>query len=497
MDDIVLPHDQKLEEGIFYSCFTEQYALDIALEQLDADDFFFAEHRDIFEAIEQLNQNGQSIDPINIESRMKKNGTFPEDNQGLIVSLQMQYATPANQEDYCANLKELATRRKFYQQVYPLLQKALGKKSDVTSIFEEVKVLLEQLESRHVHGESKSSTGIAADVLGSIMQVHRGEIRVDGTPSGLDFDEWTSGFKSTDMTIIGGRPSQGKTALVLSCILYLIRHNYDKKIILFSYEMTAEAIVERLLTMTADVDSNLTRKGRLTKYKRDELIRSANVLGVDADYYEEEGLVINDLSDCPLEIIDDNRIDVDELTRRMRSRIKKDDPDDQIGIIFVDYLQYIPVTEMKGIDTEEQRVNYIAKQLKNLNKAVQVPVVPVASLSRASVQRGNSKPQLSDLRQGGNVEYDADTVIFVHRPEYYGQETLPDGSPSNGVAILDIAKQRNGPTETARAKFTHKCARFDSYVGEHGATELPNPDLNDEELGGRNEISGDSSYAPF
>jgi replicative DNA helicase len=267
-----------------------------------------------------------------------------------------------------------------------------------------------------------------------------------GVPTSLDLDKWTAGWQKGDLIIIAARPSMGKTAFVLSSARNASLYPDENRrtgIALFSLEMSAQQLVQRLLTMEARVDAQKTRKGQISQSEFEKLVEAAGRLNAASIF----------IDDTP-------GISLMELRSKCR-RLKQEH---DIGMVIVDYLQLMTAGSNHD-GSREQEIATISRGLKGLAKELDVPVIALSQLSRQVENRGTSKrPQLSDLRESGSIEQDADVVCFLYRPEYYNIQTYEDGESTAGVAEIIIGKQRNGPVGSVRLHFVKEYARFENFT---------------------------------
>jgi replicative DNA helicase len=389
-----------------------------------------------------ISERGDVVDPLTLVDELSRRGELEavggKDYIGFLLDV---VPTAANVEYHARIVQEKAILRGVIETCTSLVQEAYEGKLLAADLLDEAEQRVFQLsQSRGTEGFMRIKQ-LMWPTMERIEALQRGGRSVTGVPSGFnDLDEITSGFQRSDLIIVAARPSMGKTALVLN-IAQHVAIEENTPVAVFSLEMSKEALVQRMLTAEARVDSQLLRKGKL---RDDEYPRIAKAAGI--------------LSSAPIWIDDTPGVSLLE----MRSKARRLKAETDVGLLIVDYLQLMtgPTSENR-----QQEISMISRSLKSLAKELNVPVVALSQLSRAPEQRtGEGKrPQLSDLRESGAIEQDADLVMFIYRPEVYEGLQDKDGNSLEGRAEIIVGKQRNGPTGTVNLYFHKSYTRFENY----------------------------------
>ena len=420
----------------------DQDALLRATEHV-VDSMFYREgHRRIFRAMVTISERGDVVDPLTLVEELNRRGELEavggKDYIGFLLDV---VPTSANVEYHARIVQEKAILRGVIETCTSLVSEAYEGKLLAADLLDEAEQRVFQLsQSRGTEGFMRIKQ-LMWPTMERIEALQRGGRSVTGVPSGFnDLDEMTSGFQRSDLIIVAARPSMGKTALVLN-IAQHVAIEENTPVAVFSLEMSKESLVQRMLTAEARVDSQLLRKGKL---RDDEYPRIAKAAGI--------------LSSAPIWIDDTPGVSLLE----MRSKARRLKAETDVGLVIVDYLQLMngPTSENR-----QQEISMISRSLKSLAKELNVPVVALSQLSRAPEQRtGEGKrPQLSDLRESGAIEQDADLVMFIYRPEVYEGLQDKDGNSLEGRAEIIVGKQRNGPTGTVNLYFHKSYTRFENY----------------------------------
>jgi replicative DNA helicase len=441
----VPPQARDLEEAVLGAVMIEDKAIDDVIDILQEDSFYVDAHRKIYRAMRQLYIIEAPIDLLTVTEQMRKNGEL-EDIGGayFLAQLTNKVGSAANVEYHARIIAEKYIQRMLITTSSEVIRDAY---EDSTDVFE----LLDKAESNLMliseNSAKKASVDIASIIRKELEEIDvriNSEEHLNGVPSGfMELDRATGGWQNSDLIIVAARPGMGKTAFTLA----LARNSaidHKKPVAFFSLEMAANQLVQRLISMESEIPAEKIRRGSLEKYEYTQLTSK-----IDA------------LQKAPMYIDDTPGINIFELRSKCRKLKQKYD----ISMIIVDYLQLMSGTmDGKGGGNREQEISQISRSLKGLAKELQVPVIALSQLSRAPETRGGTKkPILSDLRESGAIEQDADIVIFLYRGEYYGILTDEDGMDTKGVAEIIIAKHRNGPLKTVKAKFIDKFAKFADF----------------------------------
>ena len=432
----VPPHSEEAELAVLGSMLSSKEAVSKAIQHLKENYFYKNAHSTIFSVMVHLFDKGISIDTVSVIDLLKKNkdlekvgGTY------FITGLVESVPTAAHIDRYSKIVTEKALLRNLITLSHDIAKEAYDDSQDISEILDTVEQSIFAITNNRMQKGFTQINNVVVDALEKLEKIRASGGSVIGVPSGLvDLDEMTSGFQDGDLVIIAGRPGMGKTALALS----MIRNaSLDAKVGvgMFSLEMANHQLAMRLLCAEARVDSHYVRTGKLPS----KLWRNLSVSA-------------GSLEDAPIYLDDTPALSVLELRAKAR-RLKAEH---NINMIVVDYLQLMQGP--KGVESRQQEISVISRSLKALAKELNIPVIALSQLSRAVEQRADRKPQLSDLRESGAIEQDADVVIFLYRPWIYSQEDEDEGK-----AEVIIAKQRNGPTGTIQASFISKYARFENF----------------------------------
>ena len=431
----VQPHSEEAELAVLGSMLSSKDAVSKSIQWLTPDVFYKDAHGKIFSAMELLFDKGEPVDTVSVIDLLKKNkelesvgGTY------FVTGLVESVPTAAHVERYSKIVMEKALLRSLITLSHSIAKEAYEDSQDVADILDTVEQSIFSITQNRLKGGFTQINDIVVAALEKLELIRASGGSVIGVPSGLlDLDDITSGFQDGDLIIIAGRPGMGKTALALSMIRNAALEA-DVGVGMFSLEMANHQLAMRLLCAEARVDSHFVRTGKLP-----------------AKLWKNLGLSAGDLEKAPIYLDDSPALTVLELRAKAR-RLKAEH---NIGMIVVDYLQLMQGP--RGVENRQQEISVISRSLKALAKELSIPVVALSQLSRAVEQRADRKPQLSDLRESGAIEQDADVVIFLYRPWVYSQEDEDEGK-----AEIIVAKQRNGPTGHISASFISKYARFEN-----------------------------------
>jgi len=431
----VQPHSEEAELAVLGSMLSSKEAVSKSIQWLTSDVFYKDAHGKIFSAMELLFDKGEPVDTVSVIDLLKKNkelesvgGTY------FVTGLVESVPTAAHVERYSKIVMEKALLRSLITLSHSIAKEAYEDSQDVADILDTVEQSIFSITQNRLKGGFTQINDIVVAALEKLELIRASGGSVIGVPSGLlDLDDITSGFQEGDLIIIAGRPGMGKTALALSMIRNAALEA-DVGVGMFSLEMANHQLAMRLLCAEARVDSHFVRTGKLP-----------------AKLWKNLGLSAGDLEKAPIYLDDSPALTVLELRAKAR-RLKAEH---NIGMIVVDYLQLMQGP--RGVENRQQEISVISRSLKALAKELSIPVVALSQLSRAVEQRADRKPQLSDLRESGAIEQDADVVIFLYRPWVYSQEDEDEGK-----AEIIVAKQRNGPTGHISASFISKYARFEN-----------------------------------
>jgi replicative DNA helicase len=428
MENRVPPQNIDAEKSILGGLMLEQDAFDEVSEILSEDDFYKPTHRKVYAAIRELHRREMPSDLVTVSNLLMEKGEL-ESLGGPAILAEMMEQTPstANIASYSKIVQEKSLLRKVISSSQEFLDKAYGQE------FENMDAFLDAMEARVFQlAESKTTNGLtdATELvkasLEKIESLFASQMMVTGVASGFnELDELTAGFHPGELTILAARPSMGKTALSLNIALHAALRD-KKKVAYFSVEMGKEQVMIRMLASSAKIRLSDLRIGKIDDQAWPRLINTAAALS-------ETGLFIDDTSGI-------SPFDIRAKARRMKAKYGLD-------MIVIDYLQLMA---MKGkMESREREVSEISKLLKSIAKELQVPVIALAQLNRGVEGRSDRRPMLSDLRESGSIEQDADVIMMIYRGDYYDR----DNPEIKGIAEIIIAKQRNGPTDTVKLKW--------------------------------------------
>jgi replicative DNA helicase len=435
-----LPSSEDSERVILGAILLDNAVIAQAVEHLRPEDFYSPQNRRVFAAMIALFEKQKQIDPILIGEELKKEGSL--DAMGGIATItNLTFGLPhfSDVEEYIKVVKDKAVVRNLIRTCNAITSEALAEEDDAEVILDHAEQLIFALAEARTRQSFSRVAPVAERVLARVQEYAKGEgTGITGLSTGFrELDEMTSGLQRTDLVIVAGRPSMGKTALCLT--LAQNAALYSKAVVaVFSLEMSKEQLVTRMLASEAHINAHRFRTGHLMT---NEWERLANAIGT--------------LSDARLFIDDTPGVSVLEMRAKCR-RLAAEQK--QLDLVVVDYLQLMGGS--RRTESRQQEVSQISRELKALAKELDVPVVALSQLSRAPEARNPPKPLMSDLRESGSIEQDADVVAFIYREDYY-KET----EENKGLAELIVAKQRNGPTGTVRLAFLKEFTRFENYFG--------------------------------
>lgn len=437
------PYAEEAETAVIAAMLMDQDAILRAAEHVDDTMFYREQNRRMFRAMIAISERGDVVDPLTLVDELSRRGELDAGGgKERIGELIDAVPTAANVEYHAKIVKEKALQRRLIETCTALVTEAFEGKSTAAELLDEAEHRVFQVsQQRGMQGFTRIKE-LMWPTMERIEALQRGGKTITGVPSGFnDLDEMTSGFQPADLVIIAARPSMGKTAFVLNVAQYAAIEK-GVPVALFSLEMSKEALVQRMLTAEARVDAQKLRKGML---RDDDFPRMARAAGI--------------LSSAPIWIDDAAGITLLEI----RSKARRLKADADVGLVIVDYLQLIQGPAKS--ESRQQEISMISRSLKALAKELSVPVVALSQLSRAPEQRaGDHRPQLSDLRESGAIEQDADLVMFIYRQEVYDGATDKDGNSLEGRAEIIIGKQRNGPIGFVNLFFHKAYTRFENYT---------------------------------
>ena len=434
----VLPHSIEGEQSVIGSMLMDREAIIAASEIVTADDFYQHPYGIMFEAMVELFNEGKPVDLVTLQDRLKEKDVPPEiSSLDFVRDIITTVPTSANVKSYATIVKEKAVLRRLIRINEEIANTCyLGREPLETILADTEKKIFDLLQNRN-SGEFVPIRQVALNVLENIEKAYRTRETVTGVPTGFhDLDYKTSGFQPSDLILLAARPSMGKTAFVLNVVDYVtVRRGIPCMV--FSLEMSKEQLVNRMLSMESNVDTQKLRTGTLTDSDWDAVVEGVGVIGSST-------LIIDDTPG----------ITVTEL----RSKCRKVKLEHGLGMVIIDYLQLMTGSGKNG-DNRQQEISEISRSLKALARELKAPVVALSQLSRACETRADHRPMLSDLRESGAIEQDADVVMFLYRDDYYNKD-----SEMKDIAEVIIAKQRNGPIGTVNLLWMPQFTKFVNAV---------------------------------
>jgi replicative DNA helicase len=429
----VLPHSIEAEQSVVGSMIMDREAILTASEIITSEDFYQHQYGVLFEAIVELYSEDKPVDLVTLQDRLKEKDVPPEiSSLEFVRDLLISVPTSANVKYYANIVSEKAMLRRLIKVNEEIANTCYLGKDKLEDILEGTEKKIFDLVQRRNSGDYVPIKQVVINALEKIEATSKTKGTVTGVPTGfVDLDYKTSGLQPSDLILVAARPSMGKTAFVLNIAQNVaFRHNVTTAI--FSLEMSKEQLVNRLFALESRVDSQAIRTGNLADSDWEKLIEGAGIIG-------RSNLIIDDTPG----------ISISEL----RSKCRKYKLEHNLGIIIIDYLQLMSGSG-KG-DSRQQEISDISRSLKGVARELSVPVIALSQLSRAVEQRPDHRPMLSDLRESGAIEQDADVVMFLYRDDYYNKD-----SENKNIAEVIIAKQRNGPIGTVNLVWLPNYTKF-------------------------------------
>ena len=448
------PHNIDAERSALGGVLVKPSAFDEMATTITADDFLMPAHREIFAAMLELDKRRQPIDVVSLGDELKNRGALArlENGQAYLIELANSVPTAENIAHYARLVQEKATLRRLIAACAEIQSRAYGEFGDYEQFLDESERMVFQVAQKNRRENARPVSEIMSEVLENIDARARESKSVTGVPTGFKkLDEITAGFQPENLIIVAARPGVGKTSWALNVASYAAL-NHQIPVFVFSLEMSKHELIERLLSGEARIDSNRMRRGLIEYSEWKNKIYPAG----------------NRISQAPILIDDSPGVNILELrakARRFRSDPhyfppQKDGPP-PLGLIVIDYLQLAHGLGGRREESREREIADISRGLKALAKELHIPIIAVSQLNRSVEKREDKTPQLSDLRESGAIEQDADIILFIHRDEMYNAD--PSG---RGKALLKIGKNRAGPTGEVDLTFIREYTRFESYAAE-------------------------------
>jgi len=430
----VPPQNLDAEESVLGAMMLAPGAVGAVSEILDAGDFYRESHAKIFRSALALYAKGEPVDAITVVDELDERGELEAaGGRTRVHELAALVPATANAGHYARIVRETATLRGLIRVGSEIAQLGWERPGETDDLVDRAEQLLFDLSQSRVSGEFAHIEELLKESFERITALYEAGAELTGTPSGFrDIDRLTSGFQPGNLIIVAARPSMGKSALAL-CMAANVALKHEIPVALFTLEMSKTEVTQRLMCSEAKVESQRLRTGRLEAADWPRLTAACDKLAKAPIYVDDTGSV--------------TMMEVRSKTRRLKSRHP------ELGLVIVDYLQLM--TSGTNPENRVQEVSQISRQLKVLARDLDVPIVALSQLSRAVEQRHDKRPILSDLRESGSIEQDSDIVMFIYRDDYYDDE-----SEHQGLAEVNIAKHRNGPTDSVKLSFLKRYARF-------------------------------------
>ena len=429
----ILPHSMEAEQSVIGSMIMDREAIVVASELITGDDFYNKQYGILFETMVELNDKGYPVDIVTLQDKLKEKDVPAEvSSLEFVRDLITAVPTSANIKYYANIVAEKATLRRMIRLNEDIANTCYAGKEKLDYILEDTEKRVFQLVQRKNTEDFTPIRQVVMNAMDRVEAASRNKGSVTGIPTGfLDLDYRTAGMQPSDLVLIAARPSMGKTAFVLN-IAQHVAFKQNKTVAIFSLEMSKEQLVNRMFSLESNIDAQNLRTGQLNDEEWAKLIETAGVIG-------KSNLFIDDTPG----------ISVSEL----RSKCRKLKLEKNLSMIIIDYLQLMSGSGRS--ESRQQEISDISRSLKAIARELSVPVLALSQLSRAVEQRPDHRPMMSDLRESGAIEQDADVVMFIYRDDYYNHET-----EKKDIAEIIIAKQRNGPIGTVELAWIPKYTKF-------------------------------------
>jgi replicative DNA helicase len=440
--DVKPPSEPEIEASVLGAMMIEKEAVPKALELLSVESFYLNPHKLIFDAMTSLFDAGEPIDTVTLYEELKKRDQLDEVGGAVYLSkLSQNITSAANIEYHSKIIIEKQILRGLISSAHDIARSAYEGADDAFDILDNAERKIFEITESHLAKSYQGMDRAVRDAMEYIETIHSATHQKFSVPTGFyELDELLGGFQKSDLVILAARPSMGKTALALT----LARNaaiDHKVPVGIFSLEMATMQLMIRMICAEARIDAHKVRTGKLPHSDGSKLSKT-----------------VHKLTDAPVYVDDSPAQSVLEIRAKAR-RLKAEK---NIGMIIIDYLQLM--SGPQKAESREREISHISRSLKALAKELNIPVLALSQLNRAVETRTDKRPQLSDLRESGSIEQDADVVIFLNRPEYYGMKEDQNNESLEGVAEVIIGKQRNGPTGEIKLAFIKEYARFENLA---------------------------------
>lgn len=431
----VMPHSIEAEQSVVGAMLMDKDAITAASEMISGSDFYQSAYGIIFDSMVELFNEGKPVDLITLQERLREKDVPPEiASLEFVRDLVTAVPTSANVKYYAQIVADKAMMRRLIKLNEEIENVCYAGKEPLEAVLEKTEKSVFELLQRRNTGEYVPIRQVVLNALERIEKASKNKGTVTGTPTGfIDLDYKLSGLQPSDLILVAARPSMGKTAFVLNIAQY-VAFKKNRSVAIFSLEMSKEQLVNRLFSLESQVDAQALRTGNMKDSDWEKLIEGAGIIG-------QSKLIIDDTPG----------ISVSEL----RSKCRKYKLENDLDLIIIDYLQLMTGSVGRSSESRQQEISEISRSLKGLARELNVPVIALSQLSRAVESRPDKRPMLSDLRESGAIEQDADVVMFIYRDEYYNKD-----SEYKKQAEIIIAKQRNGPVGTVHLAWLGEYTKF-------------------------------------
>lgn len=431
----VMPNSLEAEQSVIGSMIMDKDAIVSASEILIKEDFYHQQYAILFESMVELHESGHPVDLVTLQNKLKEKDV-PKEISSLefVRELVTSVPTSANVKYYANIVKENAMKRKLIRVTEGIENECYSGKESLDVIMDKTEHDVFALLTSRTGGDYVPIRQVVMNALEKIEKASKQKGTVTGIPTGfLDLDRQTAGMQPSDLILVAARPSMGKTAFVLN-VAQNVALREKMCVAIFSLEMSKEQLVNRMFSLESRVDAQALRTGNLSDSDWEQLVEGAGIIG-----------------DSELIIDDTPGISISEL----RSKCRKYKLEHDLKLVIIDYLQLMSGSGGKSSESRQQEISDISRSLKALARELSVPVVALSQLSRAVEQRPDHRPMLSDLRESGAIEQDADVVMFIYRDDYYNKDTT-----EKGISEIIVAKQRNGPVGTIKLAWLAQLTKF-------------------------------------